>query len=158
MLNLWIGYKDFENLEDYPDIYFDSYFEDLEKLETDFAKRVITTCSDVAEVINYKNMVRNNGMLISPRELSTGAKTLILIKYTDLVLNASRLGENCELFLKEIADEKDVTLITTRYFNPFLLCDYDKVRILNTGDIVTTSREFLGVYYNNDLNIELYGE
>ena len=102
MLNLWIGYKDFENLEDYPDIYFDSY--------------------------------------------------------TDLVLNASRLGENCELFLKEIADEEDVTLITTRYFNPFLLCDYDKVRILNTGDIVTTSREFLGVYYNNDLNIELYGE
>ena len=38
MLNLWIGYKDFENLEDYPDIYFDSYFEDLEKLETDWVK------------------------------------------------------------------------------------------------------------------------
>lgn len=102
-------------------------------------------------VENYKFLIRHNGALVYPKELSTGVKTLLMMKYTDYIMYYEWIGENCEKFIKEIADEKNLTISTTIYFNPFLNCDYDKVEIVNTDKVVYSAEEFTHYVFETGL-------
>lgn len=72
---------------------------------------------------------------ISPRELSGGVKTLLLVKYDkEHVFNASTCGDNCAKWLLEIAKSRKV-VINLRHVMDFGAGEF-KIRILNSGIIV----------------------
>ncbi len=80
---------------------------------------------------------------ISPRDLSGGVKTLISIyKNPDLIFDATSCGGNCAKWLKEIVQREDVTVIL-KYLMHFDGLEPFSIKILNTGEIVTTERDYV---------------
>jgi hypothetical protein len=72
---------------------------------------------------------------MSPKKLSGGVKTLLLIAYDKTkVFNASTCGDNCAEWILRIADDKKV-IINLRHLMDFGKGEF-KIRVLNTGKIV----------------------
>lgn len=81
---------------------------------------------------------------ISPRELSGGVKTLILIyQHPEKIFNASACGDNCAKWLLKIGELRDVT-INLRHLMDFG-DDSFAIRILNTDQIVHSMKELVPV-------------
>lgn len=81
---------------------------------------------------------------ITPRELSGGVKTLILIAHVpDKIFNASTCGDNCAKWLLKMGEEKDIT-INLRHLMDFGSGKFD-IRILNTDQIVHSMEELIPV-------------
>lgn len=79
---------------------------------------------------------------ISPRELSGGVKTLILVnKDREHIFNASTCGDNCAKWLLKIAESDDV-MINLRHLMDFGNGDFE-IEIMNTGRIVHNMAEFV---------------
>lgn len=79
---------------------------------------------------------------ISPRELSGGVKTLILIKNVpDRVFNASACGDNCAKWLLKIGEQQDTT-INLRHLMDFGDGSF-VIHILNTDQIVHNMEELV---------------
>lgn len=153
MMNLWLGRGDFDNEVGDPDFYF-SEFIDPKCIDTDFGRRVVKTCSDVKEVVNYATLVLPNEELISPMELSSGAKNLLIMMFDeeDAVCDLIWCGSNCESFLGEIASKRDFTVFTTRWFVPYKNSNFkDGVRILNTGKVVRSFDEYIDYVHESGL-------
>lgn len=82
---------------------------------------------------------------ISVRDLSGGCKTLItMYNEPDYVYMSHELGDNCFLWLMEIAKEKEVKLIYSSYFTIPEECEPFLVHIVNDGSSVTTMEELWG--------------
>ena len=85
---------------------------------------------------------------ITPRELSGGVKTLILIAYDtgNKVFNSSACGDNCAQWLLRLGEQKEVTINLRHVMNfgnrPF------QIKILNTDSIVTNMLEFVQIAGN----------
>ena len=74
------------------------------------------------------------GDIHSPKELSTGCKTLILIyKYKDVIFQA-RFGDNCTDLLEEIALNNDIT-IKSDYLHAFNFKVLNEIEYINYGVI-----------------------
>lgn len=81
---------------------------------------------------------------ITPRELSGGVKTLILIDHVpDKVFNASACGDNCAKWLLKIGEKRDVT-INLRHIMDFGDEDFC-IRVQNTGQLIHNMDELLPV-------------
>lgn len=81
---------------------------------------------------------------ISPRELSGGVKTLILIyQLPEKIFNASACGDNCAKWLLKIGELRDVT-INLRHLMDFGDGNFT-IRILNTNQIVHSMKELVPV-------------
>lgn len=81
---------------------------------------------------------------ITPRELSGGVKTLILIAHVpDKIFNASTCGDNCAKWLLKMGAEKDIT-INLRHLMDFGSGKFD-IHILNTDQIVHSMEELIPV-------------
>lgn len=79
---------------------------------------------------------------ITPTMLSGGVKTLILVKHDrGRVFNASACGDNCAKWLLEIAAKRKV-VINLRHVMDFGKSEF-KIKVLNSGKIVTSMRDFL---------------
>ena len=80
---------------------------------------------------------------ISPRELSGGVKTLILMAKdeTGKIFNASACGDNCAKWILEISKHKELT-ITLHNIMKFDMEPYE-IHIMNTNKIVRTFREYV---------------
>lgn len=79
---------------------------------------------------------------ISPRELSGGVKTLILInKDRNHIFNASACGDNCAKWLLKIGESGDV-IINLRHLMDFGNKDF-KIEIINTGKVVRNMAEYV---------------
>ena len=79
---------------------------------------------------------------ISPRELSGGVKTLILINNVpSRVFNASACGDNCAKWLLRIGREKDVT-INLRHLMDFGEGEFT-IHVLNTDSVVHRMSELV---------------
>ena len=81
---------------------------------------------------------------ITPRELSGGVKTLILISQVpDMIFNASACGDNCAKWLLEMGKERDITINLRHLMDfgdePFEIC------ILNTNQIVHSMKELVPI-------------
>ncbi len=79
-----------------------------------FVQEIISVV-DKSEVIlmdGYRSTNIYNEYLgnISPRDLSNGAKSLILLWKTDYKLNGDRMGNNCIPLLLRISEQKDITI------------------------------------------------
>lgn len=81
---------------------------------------------------------------IPPLSLSGGVKTLILVLFEpERVFNASTCGDNCAKWLLKIAETEDRT-INLRHIMDFGKGSFS-IRILNTGDVVHSMREFVDI-------------
>ena len=82
---------------------------------------------------------------ISPKELSGGVKTLILMALdeSNTVFNASACGDNCSKWILKIAEKKDLT-INLRHIMDFGEETFE-AQILNNGRRVHDMQEFVEV-------------
>ena len=79
---------------------------------------------------------------ITPKELSGGVKTLILIyKDREHIFNASNCGDNCAKWLLKMADDEDIT-INLRHLMDFGNGQF-KIEVLNNGKIVHNMTELV---------------
>lgn len=131
MLNVYFG--------DMPDaiyntnIYFNNTYKD--SWITRPLTRQIIQAVDHSEVIDEKTIVSPVFGNMSPKKLSGGVKTLLLIAYDKTkVFNASTCGDNCAEWILKMAEGQKV-VINLRHLMDFGKGEF-KIRVLNTGKIV----------------------
>ena len=91
-----------------PKIYF-NYNYDPEWFNDPFIRNMVEDI-DKSRVI-YKGVIDSPYLgIITPKELSGGVRTLMLMYKTDEVYNASACGDNCSKWLLEIGKMKDLTV------------------------------------------------
>lgn len=141
MLKVYLG--DMADAIYHPPTYFDNQYEDewiIDPLTVEMVKDV-----DKSEVV-APHLIESPVLgPISPKELSGGVKTLILMRFDDTgkVFNASACGDNCAKWILKIAQIKDIT-INLRHVMDFGKGDFE-MEILNTGSIVHNRQEFAGI-------------
>lgn len=143
MLQVYLG--DCENEIYNPPVYFINQYED-EWLENDFAKKMIMDV-DKSEVVG-PHLIQSSVLgPISPRELSGGVKTLLLLAFdtSGNIFNATACGDNCAKWILEIAKTKPLT-ISLHYSMNFGDGEYT-IKIMNNGVIVHNQEEWLNEVY-----------
>ncbi len=119
-------------------------------LNDDFAKRAILAI-DQAKVLNGFALENRFGYGMSSEQISTGTKTLLLIKnQPKFIYYASNMGDNCVPFLMEIVKEReevgegDVTLLLEHFmdipykYEGMLKVDGEPVSIDEYEDLIAT--------------------
>ena len=127
----------------YPPVYFDNRYENeqiTDKWSVEFIKDV-----DKSEVINAHLIESPLLGSISPKELSGGVKTIMLMLFdeTGRIFNASVCGDNCAKWILKVAESRDLT-INLRHIMEFSDGEFE-MKILNTGEIVHNMPEFVSV-------------
>ena len=90
---------------------------------------------DQSEVIDERTIASPVFGNISPKKLSGGVKTLLLIAYDQTkIFNASTCGDNCSQWILKIAANRKV-VINLRHLMDFGKAEF-KINVLNTGKIV----------------------
>lgn len=138
MLNIYFG--------DMPEAIYDTatFFKHAysDKWITDSLSVEMIKDVDASDVI-ASNLIQSPVLgAISPLQLSGGVKTLILIhKDSNHIFNASKCGDNCAKWLLAMSKDKK-KVVNLRHIMDFGEEPF-KVRILNTGDIVTSMKELV---------------
>ena len=91
----------------------------------------------VGDSVNIYNKIYGN---LSPRDLSNGSKSLILLWKTDYKINGDRMGNNCISLLLEIASKKDIT-ISLGHIPAFP--SVFEATIINNNMLIHSKREFI---------------
>lgn len=138
MLKIFFGDK--ENEVYNPPLYFLNQYLD-EWIVSDLSKKMILDV-DRSKVVSERVIDSPFLGAITPRELSGGVKTLILMAYdkSEYVFNASACGDNCAKWIKIISSEKDLT-ITLHHIMHFE-GDFE-AEILNENKIVHSVKEYV---------------
>ena len=141
MLNVYLGKMD--EAVYYPPVYFDNRYEDewiIDKLSIEIIRDVDK--SDVVSAHLIESPVLGP---ISPKELSGGVKTILLMLFdeTGRIFNASACGDNCAKWILKIAESKNLT-INLRHIMEFGDEEFE-MKILNTGEVVHNMLEFVNV-------------
>lgn len=140
-IKIYFGHKADELYE--VDSYFDNCFEGS-WFESDLARRILKTIDRVYEVndtaMKALHVCDDSPIVISPRDLSSGTKALLIMLNTDEPdVCLSRCGDNCIPFFLEIAKNKKVSVTLNNAFdNPYefeFFCE-------NDGKIYNTVYEF----------------
>lgn len=141
MLNIIFG--DCKDVIYNTSVFFKNVYEDEWLLEEDTKQMIMDI--DKSKVISAKAIESPVLGGIPPTSLSGGVKTLILIDHMpDKIFNASNCGDNCAPWLLKIAEKKDVT-INLRHLMNFGTDNFE-VKIVNTGKIVHSAKEYLIEY------------
>lgn len=123
-------------------VYFKNKFLD-EWITDSFSKEMIKDI-DQSEVVSSHIIESPVLGPITPRELSGGVKTLILInKDREHIFNASTCGDNCAKWLLRLGNTGDV-IINLRHLMDFG-DDSFEIEIMNTGDIVHDMGELVKI-------------
>lgn len=141
MLSIYLGKMD--KAIYYPPVYFDNTYED--EWITDELSREMIRDVDRSEVMGAHLIESPVLGPISPKELSGGVKTLILMALDDKeqIFNASACGDNCAKWILKIGRMKNLT-INLRHIMDFGE-EPMEAKILNTGDMVHNMQEFIGI-------------
>lgn len=147
MLNIVFGER--EGLVYHAPTYFDNQYEDewiTDPLSIEMIKDV-----DKSDVISSR--IIDSPVLgpISPRELSGGVKTLMLLAFDDtgVIFNASSCGDNCAKWIVQIAEIKDLT-INLRHVMNFSSVKNFTAKLLNSGVTVHSYEEYLDAVFDID--------
>ena len=123
-------------------VYFKNTYED--SWITDELSREMILDIDKSKVIGARIIDSPVLGAITPRELSGGVKTLILIDHvSDKIFNASTCGDNCAKWLLKMGEEKDIT-INLRHLMDFGNQKF-QIHILNTDQVVHSMEELVPV-------------
>lgn len=148
MLKIYFGskYIFMENKISEVSQYFDAVY-DSTWLSSEWAKRIIKEI-DKSEYISGEYIESPVFGGISPRDLSTGCKALlILLNEPDKIISGDRMGDNCYPLLLEMSKDKDYTITLAHWVN---LSEYEPLNILNaeTGEILTKAIELMSARIN----------
>lgn len=138
MLNIYFG--------DMPDtiyntnVYFNNTYKD--KWIVDPLSKQMILEIDKSEVLDERTIMSPIFGNMSPKKLSGGVKTLLLIAFDRKnVFNASTCGDNCAHYILEMAEKRKVTI------NLHHLMDFGKgefkIKVMNTGKIVKNMSELV---------------
>ena len=140
MLNIYFG--DMPQAIYNTAVYFKNTYED--SWITDELSREMILDIDKSTVIGPRIIDSPVLGAITPRELSGGVKTLILIDHvSDKIFNASTCGDNCAKWLLKMGEEKDIT-INLRHLMYFGNQKF-QIHILNTDQVVHSMEELVPV-------------
>lgn len=140
MLNIYFG--DMPQAIYNTAVYFKNTYED--SWITDELSREMILDIDKSKVIGARIIDSPVLGAITPRELSGGVKTLILIDHvSDKIFNASTCGDNCAKWLLKMGKEKDIT-INLRHLMDFGNQKF-QIHILNTDQVVHSMEELVPV-------------
>ena len=138
MLHIYFG--------DYPEaiyntnVYFDNTYKD--KWITKSISKEIIKDVDKSEVLDEKTILSPVFGNMSPKKLSGGTKTLLLIDNdSKKVFNASTCGDNCAKWILKIAQDRKV-VINLRHLMDFGKDEF-KIKVINTGKIVYNMSELV---------------
>ena len=128
-----------------PDMYFNNTY-DEKWITSDIARKIIKDI-DKSEVLG-ENCIESTILgQISPKDLSGGAKTLMLIyNNPNLVINASACGDNCVKWLLQMAEEKDIFI---RLLHNMNFGTAFTIKVMNTNQVVHTMPELIQI--NSDI-------
>ena len=141
MLSIYLG--DMKEAVYHPPTYFDNMYED-EWITNSLSVEMILDVDKSAVV--GPHLIESPVLgPISPKELSGGVKTLILMALdeSNTVFNASACGDNCSKWILKIAEKKDLT-INLRHIMDFGEETFE-AQILNNGRRVHDMQEFVEV-------------
>ena len=140
MLNIYFG--DMPQAIYNTAVYFKNTYED--SWITDELSREMILDIDKSKVIGARIIDSPVLGAITPRELSGGVKTLILIDHvSDKIFNVSTCGDNCAKWLLKMGEEKDIT-INLRHLMDFGNQKF-QIHILNTDQVVHSMEELVPV-------------
>lgn len=140
MLNIYFG--DMPQAIYNTAVYFKNTYED--SWITDELSREMILDIDKSKVIGARIIDSPVLGAITPRELSGGVKTLILIDHvSDKIFNASTCGDNCAKWLLKMGEEKEIT-INLRHLMDFGNQKF-QIHILNTDQVVHSMEELVPV-------------
>lgn len=143
MLKIYFGHT--EDELSIADGWFDNQLSD-EYYCTEFSKRVIKEI-DNSEVVN-ENMVLSlvlGGIPIT--DISSGAKGLIVMKYTDKAVNLVSLGDNCiPLLLEILAEDDERCLVSARFVSLYRYGWKKPILVLNNNTVVNNHIELIKAY------------
>lgn len=139
---LKIVFGDIENSIYHPPTYFDNQYEDAwitDPLSVEMIKDI-----DKSEVISAHLIESPVLGPISPKEISGGVKTLMLMAFDESgrIFNASSCGDNCAKWIVEIGRRKDLT-INLHHVLDFSSADGFEALMLNTGRMIRGYVEYL---------------
>ena len=140
MLNIYLG--DMKEAVYHPPTYFDNMYED-EWITNPLSVEMIFDV-DKSKVVGAHLIESPVLGPISPKDLSGGVKTLMLMAFdeNDRVFNASVCGDNCAKWILEIGKRIDVT-INLRHMMSFGKDTQFDIEVQNGGEIVHSMRELL---------------
>lgn len=141
MLSIYLG--DMKEAVYHPPTYFDNMYED-EWITNSLSVEMILDVDKSAVV--GPHLIESPVLgPISPKELSGGVKTLILMALdeSNMVFNASACGDNCSKWILKIAEKKDLT-VNLRHIMDFGEETFE-AQILNNGRQVHDMQEFVEV-------------
>jgi hypothetical protein len=131
MLNIYFG--DLPEAIYNTNVYFNNTYKDS-WITTPLTREMIKAV-DKSEVIDEKTIFSPVFGNMSPKKLSGGVKTLILIAYDKTkIFNASTCGDNCAEWILKMAENRKVE-INLRHLMDFGKGEF-KIKVLNTGKIV----------------------
>ena len=141
MLNIYLG--DMKEAVYHHPTYFDNMYED-EWITNPLSVEMIFDV-DKSKVVGAHLIESPVLGPISPKDLSGGVKTLILMAFdeNDRVFNASVCGDNCAKWILQIAENKDLT-INLRHIMDFGEGKFE-AKVLNTNQIVYNMQEFWAI-------------
>lgn len=117
-----------------PQSRFDFLYEET-WLDSQFARKVIKEV-DKSEVICGSAIESSVLGPISPKDISTGAKALILLEcLDDVVMNGERLGDNCWSFVFELANKKDIHIALYHFLDSDYMPEKIEFFLENTGEL-----------------------
>ena len=113
------------------------------------SKQIIQSV-DHSEVIDEKTISSPVFGNMSPKKLSGGVKTLMLMNFdSEHIFNASACGDNCASWILKIAQKKDLT-IRLGYLMDFGSDNFD-IEIVNLHQTVHTMKELNEAVLDNHL-------
>ena len=144
MLKVFLG--DMEGEIYNPTVFFDNQYED-EWITGELARKMIFDI-DKSTVISPHVIESPFLGAITPKDLSGGVKTLILMAYDESgnVFNATACGDNCAKWILEIAKNKDLT-ITLHHGMRFGEGPFE-IMVMNTGAMIHNRQEWLDIVYD----------
>lgn len=138
MLNIHFG--EFPEAVYDTNVYFNNTYKD-DWITNPLSKEIIQSV-DRSVVVDEKTIESPIFGRMSPKKLSGGTKTLLLIANDkNNIFNASTCGDNCAEWILKIAEKRKVEI------NLYHLMDFGnkafKIKVLNTGKIVTNMAELV---------------
>ena len=126
------------------DGWFDNQLPD-EYYVTEFSKKVIKDI-DNSEVVNENTVISPVLGAIPMTAISSGSKGVIVMRYTDKVVNLVSLGDNCITVLLSILNYKDLIVSSLRFVDFYKYGYRGDILVLNDNTIVKTPLELFEKY------------
>ena len=119
-------------------------FKETEWFSDPFVRKVIKEV-DKSEVIDGEYIQSPVFGGITPERLSSGVKALILMKMEpDLIVYATRCGDNCSPFIVELAEQQELTIMLHHCMT---FPEEFTARIVETEKEVHNYEEFIDEFY-----------